>query len=337
MVVPDHLAGLDVDPMGRSQFEPVGGVGVAVPSGADPGIVVRELVVAVGEHRLGHGCRCRIDHPPGEPRRTVPDRSVLVAVKHPVVTAEVDHDGAVVVVGVDRMEHIALGGLAPHDVVGGPVTWEEPDPCWMVGIPGKRERGSAHGGLDVEAHRQVVDEGVPGRERHVVDHRHTADRYFGHLRHPTVAADDHVLHPIELVRIGVADGVQFAGCRVVFGVGGEAAGQGAVEAVVPDGVEVVGEGHGRGAGLDHRPGLPGEAAHCRVGTEVAVAERTARWRVLAQFGRHAGTPHPPVAVPLGSTTPQPHSVDHAVAEKPMVGRRVDDSTRVGSVPQPAPF
>ena len=166
-------------------------------------------------------------------------------------------------------------------------------------------------------------------------HRHAGERHVGHLRHPAVAADDHVLHAVELVRVGVADGVQFAGRRVVPRVGGEGAGQRAVEAVVADGVEFVGEGHGRGTGLDHRPGPAGEAAHRRVRAEVTVAVGVALRRVLAQFGGDPGSPHPPVAVPLGLPAPQPHAVDHAIAEEPVVGGGIDGAPRVRAVAQPS--
>ena len=69
--------------------------------------------------------------------------------------------------------------------------------------------------------------------------------------------------------------MQLAGVRVLVGVGGVAAAQGAAEVAGADGVELVGQLVRRGAGLDQGEGAAGVLEHVGVGGEVvAAAART---------------------------------------------------------------
>ena len=88
--------------------------------------------------------------------------------------------------------------------------------------------------------------------------------------HPAVGADDDVLHVVEPLGPGVDHRVHLAGVGIDLRVGGERAGQRAVEVVASDGLELVGQLDRAPAGLDHRPRRAGEPADVGVRAAGAV-------------------------------------------------------------------
>ena len=125
--------------------------------------------------------------------------------------------------------------------------------------------------------------------------------------------------------------MQLAGERVALGMGGVAARKGAVEVAGPDGVELVGELIGPAAALDDGEGAAGVADDVGVGGEVKARMHRAGVAGLPQGVSDVGGPDEAVAVPLGLAVADPHAVDHAAAEEPVVGGRVGIDDRVGAI------
>ena len=243
---------LDVDlDRGPVQVDAVGDdlgrVAVAVVLEADPGVVARELLGPIVDAGLADALGDRIDDPAVEGRERVAERSEAVGHHHRVVAADVDDDRAVVgVVGVQRVEHEARVDVAPDDLVGRAVAGEESDPCRSIVLPTEREAAAGHDRVEIDGDREVVDDGVGGGQRHVVDHRH--------VRHGDVddLASRSPLEPTTTyctwsTRSGqwYDHRMEFAGGRVVLRVGGERAGQRVAEAVDAERVEFVGQLDGR--------------------------------------------------------------------------------------------
>ena len=154
-----------------------------------------------------------------------------------------------------------------------------------------------------------------------------------HLLHDAVGADHGVLEVGEgpVVR-------RWRGASPVAGidlrVGGVAVGEGAAEVGVADGVELVGELDGAGAGLDDGEGLAAEADHVGVGglhAAVALAGR----RLLAERSLTLVRAHHAGVVPVGPAAAEADAVDHGVADEPVVGGGVDRRDRVGAVAEVA--
>ena len=218
--------------------------------------------------------RCEVDRPAVERRRAFV-RAEAVAVEHLRVADDVEHDAVAVVVGVQRVEHVAGLDVEPPDVVGRGLPRQDADASGVVRVPPVGEARAGHGSVEVEGHRQVVDHDVVLGEREVVHHRAGADLDVDGAAHPAVGADHRVLHDVAPAP-EVRERVQLAGLRVALGVGGVAAGQRAVEVARPDRVELVGELVRAGAGLDDGEGAAGVADHVGVAGEVHVRRAPAR-------------------------------------------------------------
>ena len=212
--------------------------------------MARELVRRVVDHVDRHRARRRVDGPPLEAgHAAVAERSEEVLGEHHVVDAQVDHDRAVVgVVRVERVERVADRGVDPHDVGDSALAGQQPDPVAVVGVPPERE-AAGECQVEVDGARLVVDDRVALRQRHVVEHRHARQRDVDRAAHLAVVADDDVLHVVEPLGPGVDHRVHLARVGIDLRVGGERAGQGAVEVVASDGLELV----GRARPGTHRP------------------------------------------------------------------------------------
>ena len=122
-----------------------------------------------------------VDRAGGEVERPAPQqgRGVVGAealgVEHPVVAHDVEHDAVAVVVGVERVEHVARRHLEPAHVGAVAAERDQPDPGGAVVLPRVREAGAAHGDVEVEDHRQVVDDHPALGDRAVVHHRPVGD------------------------------------------------------------------------------------------------------------------------------------------------------------------
>jgi len=86
--------------------------------------------------------------------------------------------------------------------------------------------------------------------------------------------------------------VQLVGDRIPLGMGGISARKGAAQVTGSEGVELVGEFVGTGAGLDHGQGPTGMADDVGVGGEIHVSVDRARLDRLPQRGGHGGVPDP---------------------------------------------
>ena len=294
--------------------------------------MTRELVRCVVDHVDRHRARRRVDRPPLEAgHAAVAERSEQVLGEHHVVDAEVDHDRAVVgVVRVERVERVAERSVDPHDVGDAALAGQQPDPVAVVGVPPEREAAGERQ-VEVDGARLVVDDRVALRQRHVVQHRHARQRDVERAPHPAVVADHDVLHVVEPLGPGVDHRVHLARVGIDLRVGGERAGQRAVEVVAPDGLELVGELDRAPAGLDHRPRRAGEPADVGVGPARAVVPVASGDVGLAAELGHVLRAHVPVAVPLGLAVVQSDAVHHAVADEPVVRRLVGWRDRVRAV------
>ena len=123
-----------------------------------------------------------------------------------------------------------------------------------------------------------------------------------------------------------------AGC---LRMGTEGARDRASEVVPTDRVEFVAQFHRAATGLDHGPGGTGPGPHVGVGSiGVAVPVRA------GDFGLSAGVGEPrrtdvPVAVPGCSALIEADPVHHAVADEPVVARRIHITDGIRSVAQVA--
>ena len=104
----------------------------------------------------------------------------------------------------------------------------------------------------------------------------------------------------------VGDSVEVAGGGVELGVGGEPAGQGALEVARPDGLELIGQGVRQRSRFDGGKDPAGVADHVGVGGGVVEVHRAARPRLTEGLGDVLRA-HPPVryhsARPSRSWTP----------------------------------
>ena len=149
-------------------------VAVAVALGRQalvgPGELLRTVVEAITQHLAGG----RVDGPAVEGLRGV-GRSVEVDREHRVVAHDIDDDIGAVVVGVERMEHVARVDLDPLGVGRRAVARHHADARGVVGIPPVRQSAPGRGQVHVEQHRQVEHDHLRFGEAHVVHHHRTAD------------------------------------------------------------------------------------------------------------------------------------------------------------------
>ena len=166
-----------------------------------------------------------------------------------------------------------------------------------------------------------------------MEHRHARQRDVHGAPHAAVAADDDVLDVVEPLRPGVHHGVHLAGAGIELRMRGEPAGERPEEVVAADAGQFAIEFHRTAAGLDDRPDPPGVRDDVRVGPcGRAVPVGSGDVRGATRLG-DAAAPDVAVAVPLRATAAQAHAVDHAVAEEPVVGRRVGRRDRIRAVAQ----
>ncbi len=208
---------------------------------------------------------------------------------------------------------------------------QEPDAGGVGLVPRVRELAALLRVGHAERDRQVVDDHEPLGDREVVHHGRVGDRDVPDLRHRALGVEDDVLVVVPAEEVGQR--VQLAADRVEVGVGGEPAGQAAVEVAGADGVELVAQLVRQRPRLHGRERAPGQPDDVGVGREVHVAVHGPRPGGLAEPPGDRGAAHPPVAVPLGAPVAQPHAVDHALAEEQVPGGGVVEAERVGAVTQ----
>ena len=314
----------------------LGAVAVAIGLAGERTAVTRELVGRLIDRRDRRGTRARIDFPANQTSRRVAERTVEIVAHHSLVEAHVEHDLAVGrVVRVERVEHVAHGHIDPHDVGRRALTRHQTHAVAVVVVPPERERAAGERQVEVDQHRLVVHHHVAIGDRHVVHHRHARQRNVDRAVHSAVLAHAHVLDVVEPLCPGVDHGVHLARCRIDLRVGGECAGQRAEEVVVPDGLEFVRELDRASTGLDHGPRGAGERTHVRVGPARRIVPITPRRLSLAAHFAHALRADVTIAVPLGAALAQTNAVHHAVADEPVVRRRIDLADRVRPVAQVA--
>ena len=187
--------------------------------------------------------------------------------------------------------------------------------------------------LEVEAAREVEQQGSGLGDVDVVHHRAVPDRHVDLLGDlGAVGADDEVADEVPGPVIG--GDVELTGDRVDLGVGGEGALEGAAEVDALHRLELVAEQDRLAAGFDDGEG------HARMADDVGVRgafgvveARAGRDRLAERLG-HAVRHDVAVAVPVGLAVAEAHAVDHAGAGEP-VRLGVAAVDRVGAVAQEA--
>ena len=290
-----------------------GAVAVAVRLAGHPLVGAREFLGAVVQALLGDLPGAGVDDPPVQRQRPVPvQRRDVVST---VVTDQIYHHPAAVVVGVEGMEDPARVHLEPADPGCDAAPRQEADPGQVAGIPGVGQLQPGRYRVHAEGDRQVEQDHVAGGEREVVHHRAIGDRDVGGPADIAVDADDHVLDVVP--RPVVGDGVQFARPAVGLGVRGEATGQRARKVARAEGVQLTGQLIRQRAGLDGGQVAPGVGDDVRVVGEVhVVVDRPGGPFLVHRLGELPGA-DPAVAVPLGLPVAQPHPVHHARAQEPV--------------------
>ena len=133
-----------------------GAVAVAVRLAGHPFVGAGEFLRAVVQALLGDFPGGRVDDPPVQGQRPVPGQGGHVV--GACVPDQVDHDPAVVVVGVEGVEDPARVHLEPADPGRGVPAGQQADPGLVRGVPGVgqlqpgRYRVQAEGDRQVEQH-----------------------------------------------------------------------------------------------------------------------------------------------------------------------------------------
>ena len=192
---------------------------------------------------------------------------------------------------------------------------------------------AAENGAHREGDGQVEHDHEPGGDGAIVDARPILDRDGKLARDDAVGRDDHVADGVPDTAV-IGDGVEFAGDGVEVGVTAIRAGEGAVERVVALAIQGVGQFDGEAAGLHEGEGAAGDRDDVGVDGVVAAAAGPRR-RVAAQRGGGQVGEDPAIAVPDRCAALQRDAMDHAVAEEPVMRRRVGPD-RVGPHLQVAP-
>ena len=145
-VAPEGVVPPDVVVAHRGAVAPA--VGTADQSLVDP----RELEGPVAQLLLVRRAGGQIERPAPEQGCAVVG-TLALGVEHPVVADHVEHDAIAVVVGVERVEHVAGRHLEPPDVGAVAAERDEPDAGRTVVLPGVGEARAAHRGVEVEERR----------------------------------------------------------------------------------------------------------------------------------------------------------------------------------------
>ena len=181
--------------------------------------------------------------------------------------------------------------------------------------------------------RQVEDHDPRRGKRAIVDRGAVfdRDRHFAHDLARRVERDmGHAVGPRGIV----TDRVVFARRRVAVRVGGERARQAAAEIAVTQRFEVVRKLGRVGPRLDQRENAGAEGDDIGVDRIVHPAARAGRGRQARNFFQRARA-DVAVAIPPRPALRDPHAVDHAVADEPVVAARVG-MFRVRPDPQVSP-
>jgi hypothetical protein len=223
------------------------------------------------------------------------------------------------------VEDVARVDRDPTDLAGA-VQRHDADPRRVGVVPavGHAPPDQVH----PEHHRQVQEHRVPVGDREVVHHRRPGAGHLG-AGHQLPGRGQPVVDQVRGQR-AVGEEVQVAGVRVALGVGGHGGGQPAVEVARPDRLQLRRD-LVRETVLDQREQLPAVLDDVGVGDDGGAVEALgAEERAALQ---RAGA-DPAVAVPLRAALPQPHPVDHPVAQEPVP--RILPGSGVGPVAEVAP-
>src|ERR1700730_386640 len=204
----------------------------------------------------------------------------------------------------------------------------------MRGIPAKRERLPGNQRTHRKGHRQIENHREAGGDPAVVHHRAMAHTHRLLSAHAAVGCDHDMMNRGWIPRI-IGDRMHLSGQRIEMRVGAEGAAQRAAEIVIGQRSEHIVEQYRRAPRFDQRPGLSREPNHVGVdGVEIAVAG--ARRRPLTQGGGDLGRADTAIAIPARATALDAKTVDHAVAEEPVVASRIGGD-RVRADAQIAPI
>ena len=309
------------------------GIPVTVPPSDDALVDPRELLGPVVEALLDDLPGVEVDGPPVQGRRQL-GRPVDVRVEHLRMPRDIDHDAPILVVRVQRVEHVAELDVEPAHVGVPAVARHHTDPRAVVWLPCRRERALADE-VEVEHHGKIEEDDVALGDREVVHHRRTPDV-------DVLAADELTgrVHGVETeprrTEWVVPEEEHLSRDGVDLRVRGHRRPQLAAEVVASDGRQV-GPHLRRKAHLDEGEDLAGVRDDVRVRRARAHREHVvglARDRVLAKEVERLIGPHPPVPVRHGLAVAQLDGVEHPVAGEPVVRRRVGRD-RVGPVAQVA--
>ena len=234
------------------------------------------------------------------------------------------------------MERVAQRCIDPHDVGRLTLTRQQPDTAAIVRIPAEGEP-AGEGEIEVDGDREVVDDGVPLGERHVVHHRHAGQRDVDGAADLALGANHDVLHVVHPLAPRIHDRMHLTGVGVDLRVGGEGTGQGAEEVVSAHGVEFVGELDRTTTCFHHRPRGAGEPADVGVGRDRVVVPVATRDVGHTALSAERGRTDVPVAVPLGSALADANPMHHAGTHEPVVGGGLDCAERVRAVAEVAPL
>src|SRR5690606_14461895 len=122
---------------------------------------------------------------------------------------DLEHHVGAVVVGVQRVEHVARGDVEPTNLVAAAAEGHPPDPGGVIVAPCVRKAPAGHGGIDVEGDRKVVHHHPALGDGAVVHHRAVGDLDRLYRADHRVGPGDDVLKVGEAPE--VRDGVQVAG------------------------------------------------------------------------------------------------------------------------------
>ena len=152
--------------------------------------------------------------------------------------------------------------------------------------------------------------------------------------HFSLFAHHHVMDRVQVFG-EVTNCVQFAGVRIQMRMRAEGVLKRAFKRVMGHRLQFIGQLHRVATSFDHCPRLACVANHIGV-DRVARGMTWARLGLFAQGGAHRFRTHPAVAIPQGLTVFEAQSMHHAVAHKPVIGRRVWGRGRVRADAQIAP-
>ena len=166
-----------------------------------------------------------------------------------------------------------------------------------------------------------------------MQHRCLLERYVYGPAHLAIGSNNHVLHMVHPLGQRVDHGVHLARVGIDLGMRRECSGQGAEEVVARNRLEFVGELNRTTTGFDHGKCGASESANVGVRTDVAVVPVATPNVGLAAMLAQTSAADITIAVPLGIAVTEPHTVNHAVSDEPVMGLGVHCSERVRPIAQ----